>query len=378
MSCRTALLAGLLLVLVRGLAHAQAEPPTRQRPKAAESLGPPVVDVAPEVPQTPPGVDGSLSSPVQAYQDNPQDPYLTSWGSFLPLIGYDYYLRPHYVQVDALFLQRGNTANTQNVVQTNGTGLAAVQSDDFNLPVVAGPRIVLGIRADEYSAWEASYFGTHFWTSTIGVNDPNNLDLPGAVGIAAADFHQADSMAVTYRSQIHNAELNYIPLGYGPSVFAGFRYLNWAERLTISSQNNANQSFYDLNTTNNLFGAQLGTHASWLGAYVDWDLTGKAGIFGNSAHGTQRLSDANDTLVLRNTDLSGSAFSFIGEINVNAIRRLNAKWQARIGYNLILVTGLALAPDQLDFTNNATSGTRFDRAGSVFLHGANVGIDARW
>jgi hypothetical protein len=49
-----------------------------------------------------------------------------------------------------------------------------------------------------------------------------------------------------------------------------------------------------------------------------------------------------------------------------------------LGYNLIWIEGVALAPDQLDFTNTTTSGSGIDTDGGVFLHGVNAGLEARW
>ena len=111
---------------------------------------------------------------------------------------------------------------------------------------------------------------------------------------------------------------------------------------------------------------------------MNWDLTGKMGLYGNSANQWQLLTDSNNTLSLRNVSSSGSVFSFVGDVNLNACRRLNRAWQVRAGYNVMLVTGLALAPKQLDFSNSATSGTHLDREGTIFLHGVNVGVDAQW
>ena len=45
-------------------------------------------------------------------------------------------------------------------------------------------------------------------------------------------------------------------------------------------------------------------------------------------------------------------------------------WWLRLGYNMIWLSGVALAPDQWDFTNTATSGTTLVGGGGVFLHGA--------
>jgi len=45
---------------------------------------------------------------------------------------------------------------------------------------------------------------------------------------------------------------------------------------------------------------------------------------------------------------------------------------------LSLLGGLALAPDQFDFTTNANSGTQLVNSSGIFYHGANLGLEARW
>ncbi len=50
----------------------------------------------------------------------------------------------------------------------------------------------------------------------------------------------------------------------------------------------------------------------------------------------------------------------------------------RLGYNMIWRSGVALTPDQWDFTKTLTGGTTLVGGGGVFLHGANLGLEARW
>jgi hypothetical protein len=52
-------------------------------------------------------------------------------------------------------------------------------------------------------------------------------------------------------------------------------------------------------------------------------------------------------------------------------------WGLRTGYNLIWIEGLALAPDQLDFSNTGDDAELQD-GGGVFLHGVNIGLEGRW
>jgi hypothetical protein len=361
MVCRAPIVACLLLALAAAVAQAEVEPALE--PETAEAGS----HAAPHAAGT---VEESDLSHLPIYEG--------SSGGFLPPVAYDYFFQPYYARADALFLQRTNGATAQTVVQTNGGGTPVVTTGDFGFSMVAGPRILVGKRIDTGSALEGSYFGTQFWNSTITPSDPGNLDLPGAVGLAAADFNQADNMSLAYKSEIHNAELNYVRLGGDVAFLAGFRYLNWVESFDIRSQKNTNHSVYDLSTSNNLVGGQLGARACWLGQHVDWELCGKAGLFGNNASQRQTLTNSNNTIVLRNANSSGSEFSFVGDVNLNATWRLNQTWQVQAGYNVMLITGLALAPNQLDFSNNASSGTHLDRQSTLFLHGVNLGIGTRW
>ena len=56
------------------------------------------------------------------------------------------------------------------------------------------------------------------------------------------------------------------------------------------------------------------------------------------------------------------------DLNYTVSRRLSDTWWLRLGYNMIWLS-VALAPDQWDFTNTATSGTTLVGGGGVFCMG---------
>lgn len=76
----------------------------------------------------------------------------------------------------------------------------------------------------------------------------------------------------------------------------------------------------------------------------------------------------------------------IGDINASLIYRLSETWGLRVGYNLIWLSGVALAPNQFNMGTTPSSGTSGEFLGSttlnggssVFLQGANLGLEARW
>jgi hypothetical protein len=288
-----------------------------------------------------------------------------------------------YIDVDAIFLTRTNNLGATPLVLLNNN--AATQTNvllstndlDFNFQV--GPRILVGYEIDPEQAVEASYFGIYNWKATASVTGNNDLNLPGDLGLdLALDFFDADEANITYKSIIHNAELNYVRTWGDISGLVGFRYFHLGDKLDIQFTDAQNgSSTYDVNVTNNLFGGQIGARLAHACSAWSYDLTGKAGVYGNVINMTQNVSDFNAAPV-RNTSTNSGQVAFIGDIALNAYYQFSQNWYLRGGYQVYWVEGLALGPSQLDFTNSGTSGTTVSKTDSLFMHGANAGLMARW
>jgi len=165
--------------------------------------------------------------------------------------------------------------------------------------------------------------------------------------------------------------------------FAGVRYLNIAERLNISAQRivggGVEEGTYNTSTNNNLYGGQLGARLRRTSGRFGWDATGFAGIFGNDAQQTQAVTDFPNFPLRPSVSSSKAGVSFVGGTNVSALYSLTNVWNLRAGYTVLWVEGLALAPNQLDFDLAAAQGgSQIHNGGGMFLHGANVGLEARW
>lgn len=290
----------------------------------------------------------------------------------------EWWCQSWYVRVEATFLQRTRGAGDRVIVETDA-GAPVLSVSDFSFKLEPGVAAMLGHRLDSVSALEMQYFGANVWDVLRPVASLNNLDLPDPIGTVANDFNNANLMRVGYRSQLQNAEVNYLRDHGGATWLIGFRYLNWGDTLLINStDNDGDVSNYLIENSNSLLGAQIGTRIVRRGFRWDWELTGKAGFFGNNIGQRQRLTDDDGTITLRNAAALDTSASFVGDINLSAHCRLSDVWRLRAGYNVIVVTGLALAPDQLDFSNNLHSGTTVDNGATVFLHGLNVGLEAIW
>ena len=105
-----------------------------------------------------------------------------------------------------------------------------------------------------------------------------------------------------------------------------------------------------------------------------WRLTARA----NDAQQSQLVTDFPPGFVLRDTpNVTAGNVAFVGDLNFSAAYYLDDVWALRFGYNLLWIEGVALAQNQLDFTDTPDSGTTLRTAG-FFAHGINVGLQGTW
>jgi hypothetical protein len=292
----------------------------------------------------------------------------------------DGYCTGWYLQADAFILDRNNGSRNRALVLADNTGDTVLTTHDLDFDFQAGPRILIGRRTDIDQAWELSYFGSQSWSGSATATDANNLDIPGPLVAIANDFDNADRMRLTYDSELHNAEFNLVSDRVGWSLLAGFRYLNLDERFNINSlDSDGDVSDYTTRTSNNLFGGQLGARIQRRTSdRMSWEFVSKAGIFGNDAIQHLLLQDNDNTFEILHTTARRATVSFIGDVNLSGVYALNDVWSLRGGYYVMYAAGLALAPDQLDFSNDLTTGTRINTHGDLLLHGTNFGLEAHW
>ncbi|MCC7084468.1 MAG: BBP7 family outer membrane beta-barrel protein [Pirellulales bacterium] len=291
-----------------------------------------------------------------------------------------------YFLADAIFFTRDAQIGNQPLVlldlnaPTQSNVLLSTADLGFNFQ--PGPRVLLGTQFDGFRAIEASYFGIYNWNDSATINGDNNLNLPGDLGLAVPlDFFNADQMNISYKAQIHNGELNYLQYFGAASNIAwlvGFRYFNLGEKFSITSTDNqTGSSYYNISTYNNLFGGQLGARVKQACGNWSYDLTGKAGVYGNAIRSSQFIADF-DNFVVRDTHASGGQVAFLGEIGLNGNYKFSECLSLRGGYQVYWIDGLSLAPNQLDFTDTPTSGTTLHKTGNMFMHGAHAGLMAQW
>ena len=273
-------------------------------------------------------------------------------------------------------------AVAQPVIVDNATGATVADAARVDLGEGFGPHVNLAYLTDEGSSFEVEYWGIANWDSHFAVSSPSLLRIPNTLafthndGTAAFDWNSAAAMEMGYEAQFHSAEVNLAyrvdkgasdPLHYhdipSAEVLFGVRYIELDELFEISSANVANTvlaSQYSIATRNQLFGFQSGGRFRQCFGCRIVELETKFGVYNNTAKQTTGMTDDAGTVLVRNpaiftNELPVTAFS--AEANLMIYRCIDKVWSFRYGYNMLWLSNVARAPDQLDFTSNPGSGS---------------------
>lgn len=293
-------------------------------------------------------------------------------------------------------MKRDPRFNRQPIIVDPNTGTTFLSTSDLDFDFDPGLRATVGMRLHGGRALEFSYFGLLEGDASAVAVAPNpTVFLIFPDNFVGNVFVDLDRAQVDYSSQLHSFEAN-LPCCCGCCAcecgevccrsftwFAGFRYLNLDEELNIAAQRivagGVEEGAYNIRTSNHLYGAQLGARVRRTRSRLGWEATGKAGVFCNDSEQEQSVTDFPNFPLRPTVSSSEGELAFVGEVNLSALYRLTDVWNVRAGYTAMWIEGLALAPDQLDFNFAAAQGgRRLDDGSGMLLHGANVGLEARW
>jgi hypothetical protein len=303
---------------------------------------------------------------------------------------------------DVVFLQRDNQSTDQILASIPPDALITTGEPQF--AVQPGIRLFRGQVDDRGRGWEIGYLGV--WNMFADVEKGGNADINGGDPLSfLVDGFDGRSLArATYRSTLNTAELNLLARGccggFSPASrfpwercrtyrrgsfdwLAGFRWagLDEAAGLELAGGNYPGPSFYDIRSSTNFFGGQLGGRGR-----MEWDRWGVDGWAKAALAGTAMSQSADpigsvfvpDPPVRPARSASEGGVGFIGDIAISLSYRVTDDWRLRAGYNLLWLTGAALAPNQFDFAATNTAGTGLNGGAGLFLHGANLGLEAAW
>jgi len=283
-----------------------------------------------------------------------------------------------YGSVDLFYATRNNNVIRQPVVIDTLSGGVAASTSDTEFRYEPGVKAQFGYFFPSGIGLESDFWGQWAFVGRKGVSGNTNLALPGDLGLSSPNFFDVDSVEATYSSHINNYEMNVVIPYASIQYLAGFRYLTVDERYDLSTFSAISGSGdYQVLTRNRMYGGQIGARTQWQIERFVLDFEGKAGVFANAAHQDQTAVDATG-FQLRNTSGGEREPAFVGEVSAYLFIPMGEHFTGRLGYTAIWIDDVALAPDQLDFSNTVTSGTGIYARGSMLIHGFNAGLEARW
>jgi hypothetical protein len=300
-----------------------------------------------------------------------------------------------YALTEALIWGRDNQAVNRPLVESE-SGVPLLTAQDLQFPFGGGVRAFYGRRNPDDAGWEIGYFGLYGQSASraVAFTSPDDyLQMPEPVGGILTS--EGEDAFLKYNSLINSAEANLFRTATGwrdwsggwltVDWLVGFRYIGVEEQasITVDCCFEEDGSFirvpYGVRSRSNLFGGQIGTRGRW--DWQRWAVEGwaKAALMGSAQEQMQAPLVTFEGFELeRLRGATGGTVGFVGDLNLSAVYRLNDVWGIRAGYSTVWITGVALAPDQFDFSLDEDAGGGLARNGGIFLHGANLGLEARW
>lgn len=297
---------------------------------------------------------------------------------------------------DAMFLERsiGSSIGLGYTVYNPGSGSPpavptdTLYSDDEPMGLEPGLRLQLGRRVSDDVAIDAIYWGLNQWSAGRQIyGDPF-----GDTVLAFSPYTQTDAiiggfnnyLGYTYNSQANNIEINErVMLGQHDPYHSlawlwGVRYFQMSDNFTLSGDDLDTGDYENINwkTHNNLLGLQAGLQ--WTRGWDRFQLVteGKAGIYANMYDQKGNNLDSSGVVygqpagfVPYNVSHDGTDVSALFELSLIGRYRLNDWLWLRLGYQAYLMTGLALAPRQLN---------GYSHGGTVAFDGPSIGLEATW
>ena len=295
---------------------------------------------------------------------------------------------------DFVYMQRYHVKN--NPIVTN-TAVTICKGDDCTSTTLKTKKLVRG--------WEPGVAGTlayiqnattryelsglYVWsmdnTSTREGN--GTLSYPFHDASFARDFFGADKITANYTSLFYTAEANFwkafssVHSTFGASALFGLRFANISEKFSVKSYKHSGYSSYDIKADNDLIGIQVGLDFQIRPIKnFYWDLLLKFGADLNRVVVKDYLGDLDNTVTLRNNTKQKGQSGVFAQAAAGAGYQLLDWLNIHVGYQMLFFGGLALAPDQVNRSNQGLgqsthiSSHKISANGYVLIHGVYSGF----
>lgn len=282
----------------------------------------------------------------------------------------------------AVLLERASPVSTPFVINPV-TQQNIIDPAGFDFPVQGGFD-VSAVRHGDWADVELRYFGVNDWNAAQGpVFSPDGFGLP-IPGFDPGFFPLTITSA--YASSLNSVELNLRRNVWpGLALVAGLRYVSMRERLSffVGDSSLENGTIIGFNANNDLYGFQVGAESTLLqvGKRLRLESALKAGVFANGARssiGANHIGSGGggdpDVITWWGQDHT----AFVGDLNFNAVYQLTEHLALRGGYQLLWLSGVAVASEQIHGLDFANGDVGTNTSHGTFYHGALVGMEATW
>lgn len=286
-------------------------------------------------------------------------------------------------QIDSMFLWLGNLPG-RPLFLDNGSFTPVLAVNQLNPPVSVDPRYALFYHHDACHALEVAYFGVYSF-DTQRQAGPFNTQLT-MDNLAGLNFDDVDFATASTTAAFKSFEANgrWSDGGF-VTWLAGFRWVEWNQTLSLFDQftDASGLTGYeqlDTRVGNDLYGGQVGYDAMiWnQPRIVSINTVGKAGVYYNQSYQSTNYSgDRIGQLPALSAAQLGSV-GFVGEIGANAEVVLTSWLSWRTGYSFFWLAGVATPAAQINTVDVNAPQNVISSYGSVFVHGATTGLEARW
>jgi len=307
------------------------------------------------------------------------------------------------VRADAILLFRGPPASrplfTTYDPATFTTGPVVFNANQLGSDPLAAPRIAVQ-RVDECGHGVEGaflYAGNFYGRSTLPfVSNGYAVAPPGIYGNTwGVDNTPLSAAESTLLANLYSAEVNlYSRRGFGATRFlAGFRWLQWGEKWTMTDQFSdpldptvIGTDSYRTNCINNLYGGQIGLDTLlWnRGNGFRVESLVKAGAYYNAAAQSSAYDYVTNVPFGFSRQVSvnsPAACSFVGEVGLTAVIPLRRNIDLRCGYFGLWLEGIAQPLNQLSgqtLTQIDEPAGTLNTKGTVVVQGLSLGLEGRW
>ena len=137
---------------------------------------------------------------------------------------------------------------------------------------------------------------------------------------------------------------------------------------------------YGIVTHNTLLGLQIGADMTFRKCRWAWGVNAKIGPYVNFSDQESMIDAYIDNQpqhnVYQRLTASKCEASLVGEVGFEATYKFRPNLIGRAAYDFMWISGLALAPEQLQFVANPVN--RVNGNGSIFSQGVSFGLEWLW